>query len=78
MRLSDHDDLKYVFRAGTLDSVADVLLWNDRISGWNSFSERDSQSQKDRPVYLRISECVSDLWRNYEPGIYPDGLRADH
>ena len=47
LRLSDHDDLKYVFRAGTLDSVADVLLWNDRISGWNSFSERDSQSQKD-------------------------------
>lgn len=33
MCLSDHDDLKYVFRAGTVDTLADVFLWNDRISG---------------------------------------------
>ena len=29
-----------------MDTLADVFLWNDRISGWNSFSERDSQSRK--------------------------------
>ena len=40
MCLSDHDDLKYVFRAGTVDTLADVFLWNDRISGRNPFSAR--------------------------------------
>ena len=40
MRLSDHDDLKYVFRAGTLDSVADVLLWNDRISAYGRITKK--------------------------------------
>ena len=78
MSLSDHDDLKYVFRAGTVDTLADVFLWNDRISGRNPFSERDSQSQEGGSVYLRILKCISDLRRDHEPGIYPDGIWTHH
>ena len=78
MCLSDHDDLKYVFRAGTVDTLADVFLWNDRISGRNPFSERDSQSQEGGSVYLRILKCISDLRRDHEPGIYPDGIWTHH
>lgn len=46
MCLSDHDDLKYVFRAGTVDTLADVFLWNDRISGRNPFQKGILKARK--------------------------------
>ena len=58
MRLSDHDDLKYVFRAGTVDTLADVFLWNDRISCRDFIPEGDFKSQEVRSLYLWIFECV--------------------
>ena len=73
MCLSDHDDLNYVFRAGTVDTLADVFLWNDRISGRNPFSERDSQSQEGGSVVFTDSLRFSDLRRDHESGIYSDG-----
>ena len=73
--LSDHDDLKYVFRAGTVDTLADVFLWNDRISGRNPFSERDSQSQEGGSVYIRNLKYDSDHRRDHESGNKSDGIR---
>ena len=62
-----HADLQYVYGAGSLDTLADVFLWNDRISCRDSVPEGDFKSQEVRSLYLWIFECVFNLWRHYEP-----------
>ena len=66
------------FGQGPVDSVADVLLWMIGYLAGILFQKGILKARKiDLCIYGFLS-VISDLWRNYEPGIYPDGLRADH
>ena len=78
MCLSDHDGFEYVLRAGAMDALADVFLWNDRLPGRDSFPERNSEGEKAGFVYLRLFKRISDLRRDHESGIHSDGIRQDH
>ena len=51
-----------------MGQVADVCVWDDRLSGRNPVSERNSESPQSRSLYIRIFECIPYLWRNHESG----------
>ena len=70
-----HADLQHVYGAGPLDTLADVCLWHDRISGRDPVPEGDFKSQEVRSLYLRIFKCLFNLWRHYESCQHPDVLR---
>ena len=76
--MPDHDAVQYVYGTGTMDSVADVCVWDDRLSGRNSVSERNSESSQSRSLYIWIFECIPYLWRNHESGKCADGLWNDN
>ena len=77
-RMPDHDAVQYVYGTGTMDSVADVCVWDDRLSGRNPVSERNSESPQSRSLYIWIFECIPYLWRNHESGKCADGLWNDN
>jgi len=55
-----------------MDSVADVCVWDDRLSG------RNPVSPQSRSLYIWIFECIPYLWRNHESGKCADGLWNDN
>ena len=73
-RLHDHDDLEYFYGTWSMDTMADVCVWCDRIPGWYLLSEGNPESKKTGPLYLWFSECLSDLWRHHESCKYSDVL----
>lgn len=75
---SYHADLQHVYGAGSLDTLADVCLWYDRISGRDPVPEGDFKSQEVRSLYLWIFKCLFNLWRHYESCQHPDVLRVHY
>ena len=73
-----HTGVQHVRGPWPVDSVADVLLRHDRLSGGHPVSERDHESQQGTAVYLWILERVLHLRRNHEPGQHTDDLWAHH
>ena len=51
---------------------------DDRLSGRNPVSERNSESPQSRSLYIWIFECIPYLWRNHESGKCVDGLWNDN
>ena len=78
MCMSDHDGFEHVFRAGAVDAVANVLVWNDRLSGRNPFSEGNPEGKETGSVHIRIFECISDFRRNHESCVDSDGIRKNY
>ena len=64
MCLSDHDDLKYVFRAGTVDTLADVCFRDRGIPGRPDLSEKTGKMETFSSVALHLRGTVGagHLW----------------
>ena len=76
--MHDHDGLKYVLRAGTVDTLADVFLRTDRFPCRYFIPEGHLKSEEDPAVYLRILKRDLYLRRHHESGQHPDELWPDH